>query len=167
MRISNDHKQSILLPRDYHVIFLIIRIHHNTLHVGISTVSNYMRMRYWIRLVIRNELHRCHIYAKCSSQRNQQLMGDLPSLSPPYANVFIRRMSMGRVSNILKRYVCAFVCLVTKAVHLELVSDLSPRHFLLRSDDLLQDVACVSSSRAFSRHSAFKTTNFGYFLFRF
>ena len=68
-------------------------------------------------------------------------MGDLPSVqvkpSPPFSTTGVDfagpitlRRGHTRKPTYVKAYVCVFVCLTTKAVHLELVSDLSTEAFL-------------------------------------
>jgi len=68
-------------------------------------------------------------------------MADLPSsrvtMSPPftrcgidYAGPFITRLPAGRTRTTYKSYLALFMCLTTKAVHLELVSDLTTPAFI-------------------------------------
>ncbi|GFY64567.1 integrase catalytic domain-containing protein [Trichonephila inaurata madagascariensis] len=68
-------------------------------------------------------------------------MGDIPEsrVCPSYVfqrtrldftGPFLIRSSKGRGSRNTKCYICAFVCLATKAVHLEVVSDLTSRAFI-------------------------------------
>jgi hypothetical protein len=72
----------------------------------------------------------------------QQLMGDLPASrlkpAPPfsitgvdYAGPFIIKDRKGRGSKTSKCYLCLFICFVTEAVHLELVSDMTTEAFIL------------------------------------
>lgn len=69
------------------------------------------------------------------------IMGDLPcsrlSLSYPlaitevdYSGPFMLKTRQGKKSSFYKGYVSLFICLSTKAVHLELVTDLSSSCFL-------------------------------------
>ena len=70
-----------------------------------------------------------------------QLMGNLPSprINPSdafyhvgidYAGPIKIRTSLGRVYKSMKGYVVVFICLSTKAIHLEAVSSLDTRNFL-------------------------------------
>ncbi|GFX80513.1 integrase catalytic domain-containing protein [Trichonephila clavipes] len=47
-----------------------------------------------------------------------------------FAGTFLIRISKGRGSRNTKCYICVFVCLATKAVHLEVVSDLTSKAFI-------------------------------------
>ncbi|GFU27852.1 integrase catalytic domain-containing protein [Trichonephila clavipes] len=68
-------------------------------------------------------------------------MGDLPEsrvypssvfqrTGIDFAGPFLMRSSKGRESRNTKCYICVFVCLATKAVHLEVVSDLTSKAFI-------------------------------------
>lgn len=71
-----------------------------------------------------------------------QLMGDLPSYrvrpAPTFVNTgvdfagpfLLKSTSVGRKPLITKSYVCLFVCMLTRAIHIELVSDLTTDAFL-------------------------------------
>ncbi|GFT44391.1 integrase catalytic domain-containing protein [Trichonephila clavipes] len=76
-----------------------------------------------------------------SSKIRRQIMGDLPEsrVCPSsvfqrtgidFAGPFLIRSSKGRGSRNTKCYTCVFVCLATKAVHLEVVSDLTSKAFI-------------------------------------
>lgn len=93
-------------------------------------------MLYWIlndQKLIRNELHRCIICVQYTKSH------DLPAIkitpSPPFLHcgvyyAFKTKVSKGRSPATLKGYACIFVCIMTKAVHLELVSNLSTEALL-------------------------------------
>lgn len=78
-----------------------------------------------------------------ANDRTQQLMGNISVIRsiPSYpfvhygvahAGHFKTRMSKGRSTAILKGYLCVFICMVTKTVHLRLVSDLYFEAFLTK-----------------------------------
>lgn len=71
-------------------------------------------------------------------------MGNLPKArlepAPPfyncgvdYAGPILIKNKKGRGSKLVKAYICIFVCFVTKAMHIELVTELSSlRRFMAR-----------------------------------
>ncbi|XP_037906726.1 uncharacterized protein LOC119648870 [Hermetia illucens] len=145
VNVNNDYRHPILLPPSHHVTHLLIReAHERTMHGTVNMVRQYLRMRYWLindKKSIRHELHRCLTCLKQNSKPATQLMGDYPAvrINPAhpfmhcgvdFAGPFRTRMSKGRSTATLKGYICLFICMVTKAIHLELVSDLSTEAFL-------------------------------------
>ena len=83
----------------------------------------------------------CITCRKCRPRTTTQFMADLPfqrvNASPPfthcgmdYAGPFNIKMGYTRKPVILEAYVCVFVCLSTKAIHLEVVSDASTPAFV-------------------------------------
>ncbi|XP_055859179.1 uncharacterized protein LOC129921394 [Episyrphus balteatus] len=93
------------------------------------------------RNIIRKTIHQCH---QCFMQRritSQQIMGDLPSyrIQPnrpftntglDYAGPLTIRLSRCRNAKTSKAYIALFVCMTTKAIHLELVNDLTTDAFI-------------------------------------
>lgn len=143
--ISYDRKYPILLPHDHHFTKLLInKIHIITLHGGLQLTLATLRQNYWIpnsRTAIRAIIHRCIKCHRYSKQCKQQLMSVLPSPRVNQAKVFAHsgidyagpfnlRLSKHRGRGTYKGFVAVFVCLATKAVHLELASDLSTKTFL-------------------------------------
>jgi len=74
-------------------------------------------------------------------QNASQLMGNLPSLrvnpacpflncGVDYAGPFIIHQSRRRSKTKVKGYAALFICLATKAIHIELISDLTTEAFL-------------------------------------
>ncbi|XP_075210165.1 uncharacterized protein LOC142317485 [Lycorma delicatula] len=115
------------------------------LHAGPRLVHYQLRENYWIingKNVIRSILHKCLLCFRFKAKQSQQLMGQLPShrtqvTYKPFMNSGIDYAGPltirhgGRNSKIkTKCYVALFICLSTKAIHLELVSDLSTHAFL-------------------------------------
>ncbi|KAL0839990.1 hypothetical protein ABMA28_015317 [Loxostege sticticalis] len=87
-------------------------------------------------------IFRCLRCFRLKCQPAQTIMGDLPSsrvnkscrpfvsVGVDFAGHFNMKSSKLRNAKILKVYLCIFVCFTTKAVHLEVVSDLTTEAFL-------------------------------------
>lgn len=135
----------MILPAASRLSRLIVdEAHRVTLHGGFQLMAGQVRERFWItglRALCRKHIHRC---VPCVRQRRktmEQLMGTLPearvTIAPPfrrsgidYAGPFEVKPELPRSKVILKRWVAVFVCMATKAVHLELVEDLSTKAFI-------------------------------------
>lgn len=143
--ISFNSKHPIILPKSHHITKLIIRTSHlNTLHGGPELVITTLRQQYWIismRNSVRQEIHRCIKCFRFKAVRCEQLMGNLPKPRVEIDRAFTHtgvdcagpidiRMSKGRGARSHKGYVALFVCLCTKAVHIETISDMSTPAFL-------------------------------------
>ena len=143
--IPESQKFPILLPKKCHITNLIIMHYHiNYLHAAQELLLSILRMQFWIlsgRSEVRKIIHRCLPCVKNRGKTASQLMANLPSTrvqpSRPftvtgidYAGPFIIKSRSGRGVKSLKCYISIFVCFSTKAIHLELVSDLSTATFL-------------------------------------
>ncbi|XP_062542316.1 uncharacterized protein LOC134210285 [Armigeres subalbatus] len=134
-----DTRHPILLPANHKLSWLIARsIHLQTLHGGPSLLLATVRQRFWPlrgRDLARRVVRQCVTCFRCNPTLANQIMAPLPSvrLKPAraftysgmdYCGPFLVRPLIGKGSSV-KVYVSLFVCLVVKAVHLEVVSDLS------------------------------------------
>jgi hypothetical protein len=143
--ISNDIKYPILLPKNNFVTKLIIKYtHEQQLHAGPQGTLAALRQKYWIvssRSVIRQVLHQCHKCFKAKPVAAKFKMGNLPNhrVQPArpfattgvdYAGPFYIREIRGRGKKLNKAYIALFICFVTKAIHIELVTDLTTQEFL-------------------------------------
>ncbi|XP_015430609.1 PREDICTED: uncharacterized protein LOC107187115 [Dufourea novaeangliae] len=138
--ISFDQKYPILLPRKHHLTDLIIEGEHlRQWHAGTQATLHAVQQRYWPidgKNSTRRIIHRCiHCYRACPKVASY-MMGDLPAarVTPtrPFENVgidycgpFSIKEKKVRNRTAVKAYVAVFVCFVTKAVHLELTTDLT------------------------------------------
>lgn len=148
LRHSNldyDAKHPVLLPKSHRLTELIIRdFHVKNLHPGCNTTRNLLSQQFWIlsaKWAIRRVLSQCNRCFRTRPSPITPLMGDLPfcrvsQVKPfsysgvDFAGPFLVTMSKHRGVKSMKSYICLFVCMATKALHLELVSTLSSEGFL-------------------------------------
>lgn len=143
--ISFNQKFPIILDKGHILSTLIISYEHKrNLHMGAQNLLSTIRSKFWILgglNAIKRVLRSCIICFKVKPKGFQTIMGELPEqrLIPTkpffntgvdYAGPFHIKSSPLRNAKSLKCYLCLFVCFVTKAVHLEVVSDLSTEAFL-------------------------------------
>ncbi|XP_045479819.1 uncharacterized protein LOC123684569 [Harmonia axyridis] len=139
------HKHPVLLPKDNHLTHLIIDdAHYRLLHAGALATHSYIRRRYWIldgRNVVRNRLRKCNRCFSCKPRPLIQPMGNLPperlssamaflTTGVVYAGPFYVTSARLRGAVSTKAYLVVFICFSTKAVHLELASELSTPAFI-------------------------------------
>ncbi|XP_024881085.1 uncharacterized protein LOC112460568 [Temnothorax curvispinosus] len=143
--LPGSTKNPVVL-RTHPLLTLLIEHHHlRTLHAGSRLTLASLRSEFWIlraRSTVRSVLHKC---VRCVRERAEipfELMGDLPDArvnrvakafahtGVDYAGPIATRTAPGRGHQSKKSYVALFVCLTTKTVHLELVSDYSSSAFV-------------------------------------
>ncbi|XP_045490597.1 uncharacterized protein LOC123690703 [Pieris rapae] len=143
--ISDNLKHPLIMPSKSHLTNLIImEAHERTLHGGPQLTLNYLRSKYWVidaknrtKMFVRN----CVTCARHAAQTRTQLMGQLPPVrvtpirafyqsGVDYAGPIQIRTTKGRGHRAHKGYICLFICMATKAIHLEAVSDLTSQGFL-------------------------------------
>lgn len=140
-----DQKHPVILPKNHILTKLIIlHYHYQYLHAGPQSLLAIIRLKYWPlsgRSTIRKILNKCIVCFRNKPRDLAQIMGDLPSdritptrpfsiVGTDFAGPFKIKTSKLRSYQITKAYMCVFVCFVTKAVHIELVSDLTTDSFL-------------------------------------
>jgi len=144
-QIPSDSQHPVLLPKRHHVVDLIIDHTHRThLHAGPQLTQALLVRRVWIlsaRSAVRTRIFKC---VKCfkNKPRNQApLMGELPavrvtpsrtflSTGMDYCGPFSVKIHNLRGVRQVKVYLCIFVCMATKAVHIEVVADLTTEAFI-------------------------------------
>ncbi|XP_026743662.1 uncharacterized protein LOC113505243 [Trichoplusia ni] len=143
--LSRSQKHPIILSNKNRLCELLIKqAHEATLHGGARLTLAHLRNRYWIlggMNTVKKQLIKC---VKChcfKTSRDSQLMADLPkprvTPSRPFTHTGVDftgqvevKANKGRGIKTTKGYIAIFICLATKAIHLELVSDLSTPAFL-------------------------------------
>lgn len=143
--LQQSAKHPIIIPSQGRLVELLIhQAHAIMLHGGPSLTLSYIREKFWIisgLRTVKRELRKCVKCRRFSSEKSSQLMADLPEprVTPSrafthtgidFTGHFDIKANKGRGVKTVKGYVAVFVCLSTKAVHLELVSDLSTPGFL-------------------------------------
>lgn len=139
--LSYDTKFPIILPKDSHLTGLIVKdAHKSSCHSGPTHVLYQLRRHFWIvngRHTVKKHLSDCGLCRKKNAQRLCQEMAPLPvervNSSHPFQFVgldyfgpFMCKVRRTRV----KRYGCIFVCLTTRALHIECVNSLETASFL-------------------------------------
>ncbi|GFT06515.1 integrase catalytic domain-containing protein [Trichonephila clavipes] len=116
-----------------------ITLHKKLFHVGPQRLLNAVRLRFWAlggRNLARKTVHTCVVGFKCKPIPSSQIMGNLPyervNMAPPFS---ITGLDLGgpyfvtykhqRKGVLNKIYVCVCICFVTRAIHLEILSNLT------------------------------------------
>lgn len=143
--LDYDHKHPILLPCKHRLTDLVIEdAHRKHVHPGLQTLHFLLAQNFWIlspRRAIRHVISKCLKCFRIRPVSVEPLMGNLPrprvtQLKPfqcvgvDYGGPFFITLGRHRGAKSQKAYLCLFVCFSTKAVHLELASDLSTGAFL-------------------------------------
>lgn len=138
--LSYDVTHPIILPKENNITQLIIKdAHLTTKHGGPQLTLAQTRQRFWImdgRNQVKRFVHRCVICFKNAPKISKQLMGELPYARVTPTHPFMHsgidfagpiqiRLSKGRGMRSYKGYIAVIVYFVTKAIHLELVTDLT------------------------------------------
>lgn len=148
LRNSNlpiDQRHPIIIPSNHNFTVALINYYHVLyFHSGAEATLAIIRLKFWItnaRNVVRKILRECITCRKVSATGSQQLMADLPTSRVTPCRVFSRvgvdycgpfhlKTFPGKCRQVKRVYICIFVCFAVKAVHLEIVSDLTTEAFL-------------------------------------
>ena len=140
LRNTYSQKHPIILHHKHPLTHLIIRSEHLRLwHAGPTFLSASLNSHYYIlgfRKLVRSIIRGCVICRKLSAKPSSQLRGQLPierlTPGPVFNKVGINfagpvqtKYAHVRKPVIIKTYICLFVSLSVKAVHLEPVSNLT------------------------------------------
>lgn len=150
---ANDSKHQIILPPIGRLTHLLVRnAHYVTIHGQTQLMMAYLRQSFWfsrMRQVIKSHVHRCPKCIRYDQPQNDQLMGNLPAVrvnaTEPFAHTgvdfagpFVIRKSPGRPSSVrknapdtsMKAWIAIFVCMATRAAHLEICVGLTVEEFM-------------------------------------
>ncbi|XP_033363105.1 uncharacterized protein LOC117241248 [Bombus vosnesenskii] len=139
-----NQKHPIILPKSSVTALIIEHEHLLNLHTGTQATLYALRRSYWPidgRSQVWSTLKKCVRCCRANPPPVDYIMGDLPAAriteSRPFTNVgidycgpFYIKERKDRNRRKIKVYVAIFVCLAVKAVHIELVSDLTSEAFI-------------------------------------
>uniref|UniRef100_A0A8D9DY12 Integrase catalytic domain-containing protein n=1 Tax=Cacopsylla melanoneura TaxID=428564 RepID=A0A8D9DY12_9HEMI len=149
-RLSNSNlefgqQHPMLLPAYHPVTKLIVLYYHViNFHTGPYLLLSIVRQKFWIvggRNLVRRVVQKCNICFKFAPKFINPQMADLPAARVTGLKAFGNTACdfLGPLSIVhqrkrgcrpVKAYICLFICLATKALHLEVVSDMSTAAFL-------------------------------------
>ncbi len=138
---------STLIPLSAHsgLTKLLVRTLHRTYsHAGVSAMLSILVVSFYIpnlRNLLKQVSRACVLCQRAYARPLHHLMGMLPTSrttpAPPFsrtgvdfAGPFTLRVGHTRKPSFVKTYAVVFICLTTKAVHLDLASSLSTTDFL-------------------------------------
>lgn len=143
--LNFKQKHPILLPNKHRLSELVVRHEHiRNFHSGCQATLSSVRQQFWPlrgKSLVKAIIRKCIPCFRSNPRPLSAQMGDLPSsrvvpsypfcnTGVDYAGPFLLKDSKFRNKKILKCYICVFVCMTTKAVHLELATELSTASFI-------------------------------------
>ncbi|KRX36653.1 hypothetical protein T05_13844 [Trichinella murrelli] len=172
-------KHPVILPGDHALTMgLIIRCHARQLHAGTTHTLAILRQQYWVlkgRTQVKKVIRHCFACRRAMARPVQTRMAALPSSRVVEAAAFAHTgmdfagpllIRVGKKAT-FKCYVCLFTCMASRAVHLELVPEMTTarvmqalRRFIARrgrpeiiqSDNFRSFKAAASKLRQLWRH---------------
>lgn len=147
--LSDDAKHPYLLPKSSHVTSLLITaFHRRLLHAGPKLIIAMLRQEFWIlscREAVRRVIFKCVKCTRHKALNPTPCMGILPetrvhsvrpffSVGTDYGGPYLIKERKRRNTKTTKVYIALFVCMATKAIHVEIVSDLKTDAFLAALD---------------------------------
>lgn len=142
--IPMDRKHPYILPANHPLTTKIATYYHRKYqHAGPQLLIASMRERFWplrAKNLARKTVHSCHQCFRCRPTSIQQIMGDLPAERVTPTQTFLHTgvdlcgpiyyRQAHRKAQLIKGYIAIFICMAVKAVHIELVADLSTNAFI-------------------------------------
>lgn len=143
--IPDVTKHQVILPGHHPFTKLVLTdIHKQTMHGGPMLMLSHLRTTYWItnaKTRLRQIVHKCVTCARHRASTGSQMMGSLPPVrvtptrafqhsGVDFAGPIDLRLSKGRGCKTQKGYLSIFVCMVTRAIHIEIVTSLTAIDFV-------------------------------------
>ena len=144
-KLSYSRQHPLILHGKHPITRLIIHTEHQRLlHAGPTLLTASLCRRYYItscHKIVRSITRGCITCRRTSAKPQPQMLGQLPveritpgsvfdQVGVDYAGPVYVKYGHVRKPTVVKAYICVFVSLSVKAVHLELVSDLTSDAFI-------------------------------------
>ena len=143
-QLEYSQKHPVILPDCHFVRIYLQQLHKDNLHAGPTLLLATARQKVWIlqgKNAARQVVRKCVTCTRWKGSIMGQKMGDLPEarvhgkkafdqVGVDYAGPITIKTRNGRKVPTTKGYICVFVCMATRAVHLEAVSDLTSEAFI-------------------------------------
>ncbi|GBM82336.1 hypothetical protein AVEN_54770-1 [Araneus ventricosus] len=143
--LTDNQKHPIILPKSHRLTKLIfVYFHHKNLHVGPQGLLCAVRQKFWPihgRNLSRKIVNDCITCFRNKPVVANKILGNLPAerITPTFpfnvcgvdfvGPLLVKPLAQRRITA-SKMYAAIFVCFVTKAVHFELVTDLTSEAFI-------------------------------------
>jgi len=139
--VSSDTKFPYLMPKNHLTRLLVYAVHKDQLHAGVSNTVTALRQQYWIpsaRQLVRQLLRKCVPYRRVVGKpylvpKSPPLPQSRTKDGTPFEITgvdFTGALLVRNSGQENKAYICLFTCGLSRAVHLEVVTDLSTETFL-------------------------------------
>jgi len=142
--IGNDVNNPVLLPKESHLTDVVIEdVHRECKHLGVpTTLVNVRKRGFWIpkgRQVVKTVLSKCVICKKINSYpfkypKTNDYVGDKVNFVHFFEHTgidYTGHVFVKHGDKLSKMYILVFTCLNIRAIHLELLPDMSCANFLL------------------------------------
>ena len=145
--ISSGERNPIIIPHHLHITTLLIRHYHEKVrHQGRHFTEGAIRQAgFWIigaKRSISSYIYNCVTCRKLRGKVEEQKMSDLPAdrltVAPPFTYVgldafgpwsVVTRRTRGGIAN-SKRWAILFTCLTTRAIHIEVIEEMTSSSFI-------------------------------------
>ena len=141
--ISESARRPVLIPKKERFTHLMIeKVHKQNLNSGVSQCLSQVRHKYWVahgRTAVNSVIQSCLV-----CRRHEGWPYKLPSMPPlpgkrireatPFSRTgldYLGPLQIRTKDGTQRVWECLFTCLVVKAVHLELILDMTTEKFLL------------------------------------
>lgn len=143
--LDYEMKHPYIVPQESRLARLLMKYaHRQTKHGAVQVMIQFIRQKYWItrlRSCLRKIVHKCVTCARMNAWTEEQLMAELPkeriNVGKPflhtgvdYAGPFEVLVPGANDRQTEKCWIAIFVCLKTRAIHIEIVSSLSSIAFI-------------------------------------